>query len=96
MLRIEGFSSCIQIDTLIEEDDDLVLVEEGGEEAEEGEGGQDGHGVRRQRIRSRQSCVHFQTAIFQRLQWVGNLLWCPGRAAFSMWSTPCRALKGSP
>jgi len=38
----------------------LVLVEEGGEEAEEGEGGEDGHGVRCQRIRARQCSVHFQ------------------------------------
>ena len=55
MLRIEGFSSCIQKDTFNQEEDDedLVLIEEGGEEAEKGEGSKDGHGVRRQRIGSR-------------------------------------------
>ena len=56
MLRIEGFSSCVR-DTFNQEDD-LVLVEEGGEEAEEGEGGEDGHGVGRQGVGPRQRRVH--------------------------------------
>ena len=42
-----------------DQEDDLVLVEEGGEKAEEGEGGEDGHCVRCERICARQCCVHF-------------------------------------
>ena len=47
------------------EDDDLVFIEEGWEEAEEGEGGKDGHGVGGEGVCPRQCCVHFQTTIFQ-------------------------------
>jgi len=38
----------------------LVLIKEGGKEAEECEGGEDGHCVRCQRVRASQCCMHFQ------------------------------------
>ena len=41
---------------------DLVFVEEGGEEAEEGQTGQYRHGVGCQGIGPRQRCVHFNVS----------------------------------
>ena len=57
------------LDKVFYEDDDLVFIEEGREEAEEGEGGEDGHGVGGEGVCPRQCCVHFQTTIFQGVEY---------------------------